>query len=103
MIAHELIEKSALSKEDKDFWFRQIETIAEEHVEILVNFFKNFPDKATWLTSIQKRKIRAFAEGNTEEWKKILSEEEQEFNKVLAEEEKSAKLAQVRSNLNNKE
>lgn len=89
--AMQLIEKTDLSKEDKDFWFNQLSKLPQERVKIFIYFLENLPQKLAWLTSLQKRKVKAFETGDTATWDALLQEEQTELEKTEKEGDQNAR------------
>lgn len=70
-----LINKSNLSKKDKQLWFNNVSNLDPEMQEILLYFLDDNPDKLAALTEIIKEKIEILKTGNFSKVKNLLKKE----------------------------
>lgn len=70
-----LINKSNLSKKDKQLWFNNVSNLDPEMQEILLYFLDDNPDKLAALTEIIKEKIEILKTGNFSKLKNLLKKE----------------------------
>jgi len=85
----EIIEKSNLPLDSKNFWFKILDNIEkykikqlEISIDYILDFLKEKPDKLEKLTDILMHKTEALKEMNREKWKEALNKEEEMMNKL---------------------
>jgi len=85
----EIIEKSNLPSDSKNFWFEFLDSVEkykikelEISIDYILDFLKERPDKLENLTDILMHKIEALKEMKREKWKEVLNEEEEMINKL---------------------
>jgi len=85
----EIIEKSNLPLDSKNFWFEILNKVKkykikqlEISIDYILDFLKEKPDKLEQLTDILMHKIEALKEMKKEKWKEVLNKEEEMINKL---------------------
>jgi len=83
----ELIEKSSLIEEDRNFWFGFLEQMEQykdsetkESIQkglgYILTYLQEEPNKLQWLTGILRRKVEAMDKLDKKAWEEVLREEE---------------------------